>query len=102
MTSRRDQHKLAFQTGENNSTLTLYSTAGVPSTFRDGEDDPVINPVVCYRYSGPTGGQFGIPTFAPGGDRIAFTESDGIHIADVPDFGGGCTLDRRDRRTRRS
>jgi hypothetical protein len=89
----RDQTKLAFQTGENNSTLTLYSTAGVPSTFRDGEDDPVINPVVCYRYSGPTGGgQFGIPTFAPGGNRIAFTESDGIHIADVPGFGGGCTL----------
>ncbi len=87
----RDQHKLAFQTGENNSTLTLYSTAGVPSTFRDGEDDPQINPVVCYRYSGATGGQFGIPTFAPGGERIAFTESDGIHIADVPDFGGGCT-----------
>jgi hypothetical protein len=89
----RDQTKLAFQTGENNSTLTLYSTAGVPSTFRDGEDDPLIDPVVCYRYSGPTGGgQFGIPTFAPGGNRIAFTESDGIHIADVPDFGGGCTL----------
>jgi hypothetical protein len=88
----RDQSKLAFQTGENNSTLTLYSTAGVPSTFRDGEDDPVINPVVCYRYSGAAGGQFGIPTFAPGGNRIAFTESDGIHVADVPDFGGGCTL----------
>ena len=87
----RDQRKLAFQTGENNSTLTLYSTAGVPSTFRDGEDDPEINPVVCYRYSGATGGQFGIPTFAPGGERIAFAEGDGIHIADVPDFGGGCT-----------
>jgi hypothetical protein len=89
----RDQTKLAFQTGENNSTLSLYSTAGVPSTFRDGEDDPVINPVVCYRYSGPTGGgEFGIPTFAPAGNRIAFTESDGIHVADVPDFSGGCTL----------
>jgi hypothetical protein len=89
----RDQTKLAFQTGENNSTLSLYSTAGVPSTFRDGEDDPVINPVVCYRYSGPTGGgEFGIPTFAPAGNRIAFTESDGIHVADVPDFSGGCTM----------
>jgi hypothetical protein len=88
----RDQRKLAFQTGENDSTLSLYSTAGVPSTFRDGQDDPVIDPVVCYRYSGATGGQFGIPTFAPGGDRIAFTESDGIHIADVPDFAAGCTL----------
>jgi hypothetical protein len=53
----------------------------------------VINPVVCYRYSGPTGGgEFGIPTFAPAGNRIAFTESDGIHVADVPDFSGGCTL----------
>ena len=88
----RDQRKLAFQTGENNSTLTLYSTAGVPSTFRDGADDPEINPVVCYRYSGAAGGEFGIPTFAPGGNRIAFSEGDGIHIADVPDFGGGCTL----------
>jgi hypothetical protein len=87
----RDQHKLAFQTGENNSTLTLYSTAGVPSTFRDGADYPEVNPVVCYRYSEPIGGQFGIPTFAPGGDRIAFQVGDGIHIATVPDFGAGCT-----------
>jgi hypothetical protein len=88
----RDQRKLAFQTGENNSTLSVYSTAGVPSTFRDGYDNPEINPDVCYRYSGATGGQFGIPTFAPAGNKIAFTESDGIHVADVPDFSGGCTL----------
>jgi hypothetical protein len=88
----RDQRKLAFQTGENNSTLSVYSTAGVPSTFRDGYDDPEINPVVCYRYSGPTGGQFGIPSFAPAGNKIAFSEGDGIHVADVPDFSGGCTM----------
>jgi hypothetical protein len=88
----RDQHKLAFQTGENNSTLSLYQlTPGVPTSWRDGEDDPAVNPVVCYRYSGPTGGEFGIPTFSPAGDRIAFSEADGIHIAQVPDFSGGCT-----------
>jgi hypothetical protein len=90
----RDQQKLAFQTGENNSTLTVYSLSpGVPTSWRDGEDNPEINPIVCYRYSDPIGGQFGIPSFAPDGGRMAFAVGDGIHIAAVPDFGGGCTLD---------
>jgi WD40-like Beta Propeller Repeat len=90
----RDQHKLALQTGENNSTLTVYSLSpGVPTSWRDGADNPEINPIVCYRYSDPIGGQFGIPSFAPDGGRMAFAVGDGIHIAAVPDFGGGCTLD---------
>jgi hypothetical protein len=89
----RDQHKLAFQTGENNSTLSVYSLQpGVPTSWRDGEDYPAVDPVVCYRYSDPIGGSFGIPTFAPGGDRMAFAVGDGIHVAQVPDFSGGCTL----------
>ncbi len=33
----RDERKLAFVTGENDSTLTLYSINGVPRTFKDGE-----------------------------------------------------------------
>jgi hypothetical protein len=90
----RDQHKLAFQTGENNSTLSVYSLSpGVPTSWRDGEDNPAIDPIVCYRYGGPIGGEFGIPSFAPDGGRMAFAVGDGIHVAAVPDFGGGCTTD---------
>jgi hypothetical protein len=88
----RDRAKLAFQTGENDATLTVASVPSFPTAFRDGEADPSSRPVICYRYSGPVGGKFGVPTFAPDGARMAFAESDGIHVASVPSFGGGCTL----------
>jgi hypothetical protein len=64
-----------------------------PATFKDGEADPSTRPGVCYRYSGPAGGRYSQPTFAPDGGRVAWAESDGVHVAAVPAFGGGCSLE---------
>jgi hypothetical protein len=89
----RDKRKLAFQTGENDATLTVYSVPAFPTTFKDGDADPSTRPGVCYRYSGPAGGRYSQPTFAPDGGRLAWAESDGVHVAAVPAFGGGCSLD---------
>ena len=55
-TSRATARKLAFATGENDSTLTLYSVPLFPTRFKDGDADPGSKPIVCYRYSGPNGG----------------------------------------------
>jgi hypothetical protein len=88
----RDKRKLAFQTGENDSTLTVYSVPAFPTAFRDGAADPSTRPSPCYRYSGPAGGRYSQPTFAPDGGRVAWAEADGVHVAAVPSFGGGCTL----------
>ncbi len=89
----RDRTKLAFATGENDSTLTIYSVPLFPTRFKDGDADPGSKPIVCYRYSGPSGGAFSTPTFAPEGSRVAWSEGDGIHVATVPSFGGGCTTE---------
>ncbi|MGH2945714.1 MAG: hypothetical protein ACRDPC_05530 [Solirubrobacteraceae bacterium] len=89
----RDRTKLAFQTGENDSTLTVYSVPSFPTAFPDSEADPSTRPTICYRYSDPVGGRFSQPTFSPDGARLAWAVGDGIHVADVPSFAGGCTLD---------
>jgi hypothetical protein len=87
----RDKRKLAFQTGDDDSTLTVYHVPAFPTAWKDGDTD--AKPSVCYRYSGAPGGKFSQPTFAPDGKRIAWSAGDGIHVAVVPPFGGGCTLD---------
>jgi hypothetical protein len=89
----RDKRKLAFQTGENDSTLSVYSVPAFPTTFPDGDADPSTRPSPCYRYSGPAGGRYSQPTFAPDGGRLAWAEADGVHVAAVPSFGAGCSLD---------
>jgi hypothetical protein len=89
----RDRRKLAFQTGENDSTLTVYWVPAFPTAFPDGDADPSTRPSPCYRYSGPAGGRYSQPTFAPDGGRLAWAEGDGVHVAAVPAFAGGCTLD---------
>ena len=88
----RDRRKLAFQTGANDSTLSVYHVASFPTAFKDGEADPSTYPAACYRYSDAPGGKFSQPTFSPDGARLAWAAGDGIHVAAVPDFGGGCTL----------
>jgi WD40 repeat protein len=88
----RDRKKLAFTTGENNSTLTVYSVPQFPTVFKDGEAAAANKPIVCYRYSGPNGGQFSTPTFSPDGNRVAWSEGDGVKVVNVPSFAGGCTL----------
>jgi hypothetical protein len=89
----RDKTKLAFDTGENDSTLTVYSVGTFPTAFPDGESLPSQRPTACYRYSNPPGGKFSQPTFAPDGAHLAWAAGDGIHVAAVPSFAAGCTLD---------
>ncbi|HEY6887346.1 MAG TPA: hypothetical protein VI300_06185 [Solirubrobacter sp.] len=88
----RDKRKLAYQSGENDSTLTVAYVPAFPTAWKDG--DPNTDEIhVCYRYSNPAGGSFGIPTFSPDGGAIAYHAGDGIHVAAVPAFGADCTLD---------
>lgn len=89
----RDRAKLAFLTGENDATLTLYGVPSFPTVFPDGHAQPADYPLVCYRYSGANGGRYASPTFSPDGRRLAFAEADGVHVVDVPSFAAGCTLD---------
>ena len=55
-----------------------------PTTFTDGDAPVSTRPLICYRYSGPAGGSYGTPTFAPDGSRVAWAESDGIKVVNVP------------------
>jgi hypothetical protein len=87
----RDKTKMAFQTGENDATLTVYSVPAFPTVWKDGDTD--AKPLICYRYSGAPGGKFGIPTLSPDGSGVAWAAGDGIHVVTVPSFGGGCTTD---------
>jgi hypothetical protein len=86
----RDRGKLAFVTGNGDDHLSLYRIRSFPATFKDGEAADADKPELCYRYSGPNGA-FGTPTFSPDGAHLAEAEADGIHVADVPSFGAGCT-----------
>jgi hypothetical protein len=89
----RDRTKMAFQTGADNSTLTLYSVPSFPTAFRDGEADPSTRPGICYRYGDAPGGHFSAPTFSPDGGAVAWAAGDGIHVAAVPNLSAGCTTD---------
>jgi hypothetical protein len=89
----RDKRKLAFLTGQNDTGLTIYYAPVFPTVFTDGEPPAGADPHVCYRYGDPIGGKFASPTFAPDGRRIAWADGAGISVADVPDFGAGCTMD---------
>ena len=86
----RDRRKLAFATGENDSTLSVYSVPTFPTTFKDGDAPVSTRPSPCYRYSG-TKSAYSTPTFSPDGGRLAWSEADGIRIVTVPSFAGGCT-----------
>jgi hypothetical protein len=89
----RDKTKLAFDTGANDSTLTVYWVPSFPTAFPDGESSESQRPHPCYRYSRAPGGKFSQPTFAPDGGHLAWAAGDGIHVAAVPSFAAGCTLD---------
>jgi hypothetical protein len=87
----RDKTKMAFLTGNDNSTLSVYRIKVFPTVFRDGQADSSTYPDVCYRYSGPKGGRYASPTFSPDGTRLAFAEADGVHVVNVPALKDGCT-----------
>jgi hypothetical protein len=86
----RDRRKMAFVTGENDSTLTVYSISSFPTTFPDSEAPAGTRPGICYRYSG-VAGRYSTPTFSPSGGQLAWSEDTGIKIVTVPSFAGGCT-----------
>ena len=86
----RDRTKLAFATGQNDTTLSVYSVSQFPTVFRDGDAPVSTRPTVCYRYSGGDG-SYSTPTFAPDGARLAWSEDSGIKVVTVPSFAGGCT-----------
>jgi hypothetical protein len=87
----RDKRKLAYQSGENDSTLTVSYVPAFPTAWKDG--NPNTDEIhVCYRYSKPVGGAFGVPSFSPDGGAIAYHDGAGIHVAAVPAFGNDCTL----------
>ena len=96
----RDKRKLAYVTGENDSTLTFYAVSEFPTTFPDGEAPQSTKPTVCYRYSEPIGGQFATPTFSPDGGQAAFAVGDGVHVVDVPDFSAGCSIEGASQQSR--
>src|SRR5918992_5033151 len=84
---------MAYVTGENDSTLSLYAIPSFPTSWRDSEPNAGSDPHICYRYSGPAGGKYATPTFSPDGTRLAFAEGDGIRVVNVPSFAAGCTTD---------
>ena len=86
----RDRRRMAFVTGENDSTLTVYSISSFPTTFPDSEAPASTRPGICYRYSG-VAGRYSTPTFSPSGNQLAWSEDTGIKIVTVPSFAGGCT-----------
>jgi hypothetical protein len=88
----RDRRKLAFATGENDSTLSVYHVAKYPTTWKDGRAAADEMPTVCYRYSGPEG-RYSQPSFSPDGARLAFADNSGVKVVTVPGFENGCSTD---------
>ncbi len=59
--------------------------------YRMNGEAPAL-PEACYYY-GPASGKYESPSWSPDGSRIAFTDTrQGLMVADVPDFGGGCAM----------
>ena len=68
-----DGTRLVSTSGLSYERLQLYQTAGAPKT--DGP--PPAAPIPACFLEGAAGGQFRDPTWAPGGDALAWSEGDG-------------------------
>src|SRR3954453_21630292 len=88
----RDKRVMAFQTGANDNTLTVYYVRAFPTGFKDSEAVG-YDLRRCYRYERPETQSYGVPTLSANGTGLAFAEADGIHVATVPAFGADCTLE---------
>ena len=66
--------RLAIVRGDNNETLALYTTAGVPPAS-------TAPPTARCVYSGATGGKFLNPAWSQDGQTLAWQEGDGIWTA---------------------
>jgi WD40 repeat protein len=89
----RQKSKMAFLTGENDSHLRIYKIVNFPT----GQFPPTSGddyPILCFEFVPATGDKFaGTPTWSPDGSRLAWGESDGVKVINVPDLSGGCTED---------
>lgn len=86
----RAKDKLAFVEHDEQQ-LRIWRIDRLPSKYPP--TDVLEAPELCYFYSGPVGGRYGTPSWAPDGRHAVFTEGDGIHVIDVPDLSHGCTTD---------
>jgi hypothetical protein len=68
--------RLAIVRGDNNETLVLYTTAGVPPAS-------TVPPTARCVYSGATGGRFFNPAWSQDGQTLAWQEGDGIWTAQI-------------------
>ena len=89
----RQKSKMAFLTGENGSHLRIYKIVNFPTgQFPPASGDDY--PILCFEFVPATGDRFAsTPTWSPDGSRLAWGESDGVKVINVPDLSGGCTED---------
>jgi hypothetical protein len=67
--------KMAYVAGDSHELLRIYRTPQGLYPY---------HPSGCYQFQEPVGGRFSGPTWSPDGSRLAWSEGDGVHVADIP------------------
>ena len=90
----RDGRAVVGIAGFGDEFLRVYRPLFDPATAPAQDLRPFAQntPVVaqCFEFTGPAGGRFETPTFAPDGHGLAWAAGDGVHVTTVPDLAGGC------------